>query len=73
MISGKIVCTTLNSVLDFLGTNEPNQCSNFRMKLSFIVYLTFVFVFPEKGPGTSTRAREFFPLVTALCSSIGPS
>ena len=34
-----------------------------------LVFLGFI---PEKGPGTSTRAREFLPLVAALCSSIGP-
>ena len=32
-------CTTSNSVLDLVGTNEPNPCSNFRIKLLFLVYL----------------------------------
>ena len=43
-------CTTLNSVLDPVGTNEPNPCSNFRMKLLFLVYLTLL---GPKGKSTN--------------------
>ena len=35
-------CTTLNSALDLVGANEPNPCSNFKMKLLFLVYLTLL-------------------------------
>ena len=42
-------CTTLNTVLDPVGINEPNPCSSFRMKLLFLVCLTLL-----KPKGKST-------------------
>ena len=37
-------------VVDSVGTNEPNPCSNFRMNLLFLVYLTLL-----RPKGKSTR------------------